>query len=701
MTSIQLYLNDKPVDLSDDNPIALTFQINDLAEVKNQQGNTSNQFKIPLTQNNRSILGFADDISIQSQTPYTSLQAKIIQNGIEILPNAIAEINEVDDNTASITILSGNVDFFDALGGQIADMGDSTSQWSNYGSNLPWKPFDHRWNLDSVANSQKHTEQEGWIYPIVDYGMIDPVDFTQPIDVRNQRPGFFIKKAIDLMIESTGYTAKGSLLADPLYPLLIAQFSNGSFNHGLDYQNQPNEKGIIVTKSIQQTAKFIEHDPVNQTKGIITFNSVESDPSSFFKNNTYTPTEVISVTATLIIPSIYFYGHISSSDESNLNIYITLLDSNANVNLATLNINFSAGFTRQKKTNGSNEFGYTTLSNQKLSFSTDLSPATFEGLQVTYEFQGLSGSNFTMSAGTSFQITPQNSDVKFGQMIQCERILPDMSQKDFLKDTFQRFGIICQTDVYTKTITFSSLKDIIANIPVSKNWTSKCIDQGKQVNYKLGSYTQVNSMEYQTDANLIPIKFGWDQLIIYDQTLSAVPADLIVSKFGPTFNRPYIGGSIAQIIMIDNTTAPVSGPADFTISVAPRLLVDQKLQLNGETTVTFIDGTNTPIPINDTISVPYFYKPDGDYNLCWCDMPGITTDKKLPGLKSKYYIDLQKILQNTKVIVRYFLLTPRDIAELDLLTPVYLDQHNAYFYINKIDNWRKGQPCKVELVKLG
>ncbi len=195
MTNLQLYLNDKPVDISDDSPIALTFQINDLAEVKNQQGNTSNQFKIPLTQNNRTILGFADDISIQSTTPYTTLQAKIIQNGIEILPNAIAEINEVDDDTASITILSGNVDFFDALGGQIADMGDSTSQWSNYGSNLPWKPFDHTWDLETVANSQKNTEQDGWIYPIVDYGMIDPVDFTQPIDVRNQRPGFFIKKS--------------------------------------------------------------------------------------------------------------------------------------------------------------------------------------------------------------------------------------------------------------------------------------------------------------------------------------------------------------------------------------------------------------------------------------------------------------------------------------------------------------------------
>jgi hypothetical protein len=48
MNQLQLYINDELVDLADDNPVALTFQINNLAEVKNQQGNTSNQFKLPL-----------------------------------------------------------------------------------------------------------------------------------------------------------------------------------------------------------------------------------------------------------------------------------------------------------------------------------------------------------------------------------------------------------------------------------------------------------------------------------------------------------------------------------------------------------------------------------------------------------------------------------------------------------------------------
>jgi hypothetical protein len=702
--NIQLYLNDQLADVSEDSPIALTFQINDLSEVKNQQGNTSNQFKLPLTQNNRVILGYADDIGITDtlsapQIPYTQLSARVIQNGIEILPNAIAEVNEIDDDTASITILSGNVDFFDALGGQISDMGDSTSRWTNYGTNLPWKPFDHTWNLQNAVNSQTHTEQDGWIYPIVDYGLLSLTDFSQ-VDVRNQRPGFFIKKAVDLLVQSTAYTATGSLLADPLYPLLIAQFSNGSFDHGTDYQNQPDVKGILVTNLTSQTQQHPAGNTGNAqypNQGTIYFDNIIYDPSSFFKNNSYVPNEIISVEATLTIPQFYFHGHPNAGDGSNVNINIQLLDSNANVNLSSFNFNFDNGYDTKTGSGSSLRWGKT-FSNTKISISTDLSPATFEGLQVTFEFLGLTDSYFILYPGASFQVTPQNQGVKFGQTVQCERILPDMSQIDFLKDTFQRFGIMCQTDVYNKTINFASLKDIINNIPIALDWTLKCIDQGKQINYKLGSYAQVNYMEYQTDPNILPLKFGWDQLTINDQTLSSIPTDLIISKFGPSLNRPYIGGTIAQIAMID----PASSSTDFTVSVAPRLLVDQKIDLRdyNNATINFTDGTNT-IPVNDIISVPYFYKPDGQYNLCWCDMSSSIIGKPLPGLKTKYYSDLQKILQNTKILVRYFLLTPRDIAELDLLVPIYLQQHNAYFYINKIDSWRKGQPCKVELVRIG
>jgi hypothetical protein len=704
MTTTQLFLNDKPVDLSDDSPIALTFQINDLADVKSQQGNTSNQFKIPLTENNRAILGYADDITIENQSlspqiPYTKLDARVIQNGIEILPNAIAEINQIDDDTASITVLSGNVDFFDSLGGQVADMGDSTSQWSNYGATLPWKPFDHIWDLQNVANSQTHTQQDGWIYPIVDYGCIDLYDFTQPIDVRNQRPGFFIKKAIDLLIQSTGYTAKGSLLTNPLYPLLIAQFSNGSWEHGLDYQNQPNTRGLMAETSQDVNVNHPSAESPPHGQGGIGWQIINSDPSNqFVSGQGFTSQFRMSVQITVTIPRFRFQGHVTGKTPSSVDVIVWITTPGyPDANAGQFSFDFSSGYNRISGDGGS-IIGYIEISNSSFSVTTEL--AEGQGVYIGFGFQGSTPASFTLYSGATWVITSQNETVNYLDTVQCERILPDVSQTDFLKDTLQRFGIICQTDIYTKSITFATLDDIISNIPIAYDWTTKCIDQGKQLNYQLGSYSQVNYLEYQTDPNILPLKFGWDQLIINDQTLSPIAADLLVSIFGPSLNRPYYGGTIAQIKMADAATSAT--PA-FTIGVQPRLLVDQKIDLRqlGNKTVIFVDGSGAQQVVNDYLSVPYFYKPDGQYNLCWGDMPSTVTGQPLPGLKNTYYTALQKILQNTKVLVRYFLLTPRDIAEINLLIPVYLQQHNAWFYINKIDSWRKGQPTKVELVRLG
>jgi len=702
MNQLQLYINDQLVDLNDDSPIALTFQINNLAEVQNQQSNTSNQFKLPLTQSNRQILGFPDDIAFTTNAPYQQYPARLIQDGLEIIPYGVAELSNIEQDNANITVLSGNVDFFDAIDGKLYDMGDSTRQWTNYGQTLVWQPYDHTWNLSNVATSQNKTD--GWIYPVIDYGYIDGQDFTPPIDVHNLRPGFFIKTAIDLLLKSAGYKGKGSLPSDPLYPLLIAQFSNGSWEHGTDYQNQPDVRGMTAAN---QTGTPLNHPNAHNPGGVFTWDTITSDPANQFSGTVYTSKTINTVKITVTFPHVHLYGRITTDDPSKLAAKIYYRDPNyasiADLEIAQTEFSFDGvgenvngnnpkGWTRDPHTSGSGIKGYIDIYNTVLSYETTL-PAN-GGIYIAWSWEGLSGSNAQVYPGTTLVIESENTTVQFGQTVQCERIFPDISQKDLLKDTLQRFGIICQTDNSSKTISFNSLRDIVNNIPVAKDWSAKCLSQGKQVSFQLGGYAQVNNMKYKEDDAVLPKTFANSQINISNTTLPA-SVDLFESQFAPTLNRPYITGNIARIKMIDNT----SDSMDFSIGVSPRILIDQKTSLPSGKTVTFKDGDNQVV-VNDLISTPYFYKPEGDYNLCFCDMLG-TANSTLPGLKTKYYPELQKVLTQTKKVVRYFLLTPRDILELDLLIPVYLQQDNAYYYINKIDSWRKGQPCKVELVKLG
>lgn len=680
MQRLQLYLNGQLCDLSDDSPLALTFQINNLADVKNQSGNTSNQFKIPLTQNNRRILGFPDDIRVTTNTPYTQLKAVIIQDGIEVLPFGLCEINDADNNNADITIISGNVDFFDQIDGQLYDMGDSTTV---YGAKKPFLPYQHKWNLDNAVNSRNNTG--GYIYSVIDYGNLSPLA-PYTVNVRRLRPGFFLHTAIELIIAQTGYKAIGSMLSDELYNKIIIPFANDTFEHGTDYQTQPDELGMLAyTNTDQTTTHFSQFDPYG--KGTFTFGRIDSDPKHQFDGSTFIATEIFTGEVLVTIPSFYFRGRVNDKHPSNLNVIIYLQTPDGDLQTATFNYDMSE-FTRVPGTSGGGLQGYRTFPIQKISSTIDFLP----GYRVTvrWEFFGDNPQTFIMYNGASLSIKANNNNVLFGQDIQCERIFPGISQKDLLKDTLQRFGIICQSDNTTKTISFSSFKDIVRNIPIAEDWTKKCVDLGKSNSFRLGDYAQINNLLYKTDDAITVTHYADDVININNKNLPAT-IDLFNGQFAPSLNSPYVGGSVAQILKID-----VSGNSDdFTISTAPRILVDQKLNLfNTGATVTFTDGTNNRV-VNDVISTPYFYKLNGPFSLMWKDQDG------KPGLRKLYYKELERILTQAKKVIRYFILTPRDISELDLLVPVYLEQDNAYFYINKIDSWRKGQAIKVELIKIG
>jgi hypothetical protein len=674
---MQLYLNNQLADLADDSPIALTFQINNLAEVKNQQGNTSNQFKLPLTQRNRQILGFPDDVAFTTGLPYDNYEAKIIQDGLEIIPNGIAVLNGIEDNSAAITVLSGNVDFFDALSGKMYDMGDERTP---YGLRKPFQQYQHTWNVATVALSQTRTN--GWIWPVIDYGnLVYNAEGNNEVNVRSLRPGFFIKTAIDLMVAAVGYQAKGSLLTNPLYPLLIAQFSNDAFNHGTDYQNRPNPTGLMATTGMDFT---VSHLTTAGNKGVIPFTIVNNDEAGQYNgSNTFTSKRISTVDIKITIPKIKFEGRNSGNNKSYLKISIHK-QTNADEILIehTFDLENSE---RVEGTSGNTRMGYIEPENVVITAQVDL--AIGDQINVRYEFFNDRPSFFTLYKGTTLEITPTSLQVLYGQEVQCERIFPDIAQKDLLKDVLQRFGIVCQTDSNSRIINFASFKDIVGNIPIANNWTAKCLDQGKSISFQLGSYAQVNYLKYKDDDSILPAGFGNAQINVKDKTLPPA-ADLFESQFAPTLNRPYMGNSIAQIKMIEDGAEN----NEFSRSVSPRILIDKKIDLryNGGKTIKFTDGNPANDKyVNDFISVPYFYRAGEEHSLHWED------------LRKAYYPELEKILQQTKKVVRYFMLSPRNILELDLLIPIYLEQDSAYYYINKIDSWRKGQPVKVELVKLG
>lgn len=683
MQNLQLFLNHQPADLGSD-PLQLTFQINNLAEVQNQQGDFSKQFKLPLTQRNRRLLGFPDEVPLDDNTSYQLIPAKIVQDGLEIMPGGYATIEQVENDGISIIVRAGNSGFFTLLGDfKIWEMGDQSSAYYKQSKLSLWKDYDHRWSIANVAASQQKTS--GWIWPIVDYGQIDQTDFTKDVNVKQLRPGFFLKDAIDIVVKSTGYKldiARSPILQDPLYQKLIVQFANDTFEHSKDYENN-NVEGL---SSEALTSKMQGY--WYGTDRRVLFNKVlKSGNGSMLQIGLYQAKANVDVD--VLVEYDVQYSSKRDGGHFKVNIARSLPGTQDLENLTT-NVHSSSDFEKSGKSYSGTKY------KQKVSISD-----TFDKERVLYITIDVDSSETYgyILPGARLTVTEKKTNVLYGHTVQCERIFPDISQKDLLKDTLQRFGLTCQTNSFDKTVALASFADIVNNIPHAYDWSAKCLNQGKNISMRLGSYAQVNNLKYKEDETLTtasdynPVPFTKDYfndtINVNDKTLAPV-ADLLESQFAPSLTRPYIGGYMAKIQKMD----PSADEPDYTLSTQPRLLIDHKVTLTDGKKVKLVDY-ETDITITDVISVPYFHRPDGAYTLSWKDLDG------QPGLKTRYYAELEKILKQAKKVTRYFMLSARDIADLDLLIPVYLKQDGCYYYISMVDNWAKNQPCKVELVRLG
>lgn len=750
MENRQLFANDISLDfLADDEVLPLILQVNDLGDVQSLQGNGSKAFKLPLNQKNRQALGFPDDITITTNTPYEQIPAKYFNDGIELVSSGYLEIIDVQNNVADVILIFGNNDFLDRIGGQIYDMGDSTTFWSGYGTNLVWNQYSLPYpgasatdadyidypptskfiqncvfDVAHAAYSQQKTD--GWIWPIVNYGNINTTPpFNGHINVRNIRPAFFLHTAISLLVQSTGYTinqTKSCIYNDPqfanLYQKLLIQFSNSDFEHGTDFQNTPDNLGVVYTLGQDQVISRprSDLDIIWDQTNIYTNDNPYSNVIRFGSSDHFTATQNVDFTATVQFDC--FVRGRYTGQVLNAVFKFTIVDVDGGiVDAASLSIQLDPNYTRLGGSGGG-VYGQETFLNQKL--SSDFSLVTGQKLYVRVHIDNI-GQNGTTDTyvivrkNASFSIVTNEKLVLWKQPIQCERILPDIAQLDLLKTTLQKFGLILISDPNNGEIVFTSLKTIVNNIPIAKDWSDKCKDMGRQINFKLGNYCQVNYLRYQFDdtipLNYMPKYFADDNIPIADRTLNPTQPTqtLFQSIWSPSINVPYIGGSIAQISSPTNTD-------EFSVGGQPRLLIDQKLNiLNTGRNVIFSDNdpgfeTET-IAINDVISVPYFYKPDAPdlspaaSHLCWNDKPGngvhfTGAPIVSPGLKSTYLSELTGVLTQTKKVTRYFYLTPLDILEMDFTVPVYLRQDGCYYYISKVDSWVKGQVCKVDLVKI-
>lgn len=206
MQKLELYLNNEKADLSDSTSISLTFQVNDLADLKDRQSTFSNSFKLPLTKNNKRIIGNAQSNAFANNNPYRYYETKLVENGLEQIVKGKSTLQKSTDffelNTVAGVfgindLLKKNV--YNRITGLLESIDDAKLIDLDY-ADIPNFNFD----LATIAASQTSGKT---LWPVIDYGGTLKAGST--VDISYLRPGIFLKDILDKIQKYTGYKFYG------------------------------------------------------------------------------------------------------------------------------------------------------------------------------------------------------------------------------------------------------------------------------------------------------------------------------------------------------------------------------------------------------------------------------------------------------------------------------------------------------------
>lgn len=703
----ELWINEELMDLYPDEPVAITKQCNKLNELKDRQADYSNQFKVPPTGNNLRICGFVDRVTSDSINPYTKLACRFVDNGTETISNGVAIIEEWIGGDINITAYSGIFDFFDTIG-------DKTLR------DLDLSDADHIFNLDNV---EAGNTSDIYCYPLIQWGATNKDNDI--VDIRYQMPCIKVPYLIDKIFEGTGYNKSGDIFLFDSYENLVLPIVEDSL---ID------EEAVLLSQSVKA------HRQTNQV-----FNGFQGHAvymNYFGSGDAYNSS------------AGWYYA------SSNQGQYIAQTKVTVNIR-AKLYIIAGTGFkywiAKNAAGNGGGAFpnGQYAIAGENFAFNPSGNSGYFETTVENYNLNpgdtltlwiGFSSQTVTIaptgalfgnpSDYSSFEVEAVNT-IEVGQNLSVQNLVPDIAQKDLLKELAYIYGIVFQIDHLTRTVEFKQFKEISENKyndSLVVDWSDKLYlstnpkDQNNpSIKFRFDSYSQKNYTRWKQDddraevgssiitiddntlekeselfntvfaSSIQEIGFKGDNTGVNIKRYTRVEADQYSNTFDYSAGDYALFNGIVYETSTDITgTPPPSSPwtalpiqYEKTESAAPRILLIRDYTDNGSpptSSLTYTDGTDSQV-ITDA-KIAYFVDPLQGYDL------GFNY------ILTEHYQELISVLTKTKIVNAKFKLTEADFKNIDFFKPIYISYLGDYFYLNVVPNFISGRLASAELVRL-
>lgn len=672
--SLILRTDEGDFDLFGDEQIVQTLAIFNFEDISTFNGEYTNNFELPFTNNNSKLIGHADFILNVETAPYKKLNCKLIIGGLEF-KSGLLIIEEITD-VIKARFISGNSNFYSLIK-------------NVYLSNLDWDAYNHTWNYTNALASAGNTE--GYVYPIITYNGQTLAGTT--LDVRKILPSTFVKTILDLMFSEYDYTAVYNFDLTEIENILLP-YTNKIPSYSAEYlllnsldASTSTQYGSTYNMSVGysviegagwKTFYIPEVYDIRNELDIFAAGSSTfwNTPNKFFTVvapgvytynifvdlATYVPTGTITVTNvnTTEVPNHYWHARYELRLIKYINGVDTIIDSKILTSSYTMSGKVQLNI-------GDNVFFR-------------LVPIGYVSYQLAGGYNGgfsVSISNTVLNTNTfTLDLSPE---LTFGNLITYSSMLPKIKASDFLRDICIRFGLILQINDDTKTVYLNKFDEIYNNVLTAKNWSDKLDDtQPPTIKFKYDTYAQNNLFNHKEDKSILETNVNTNYNIVINNDNLILDKTFYTSVFAESENVTFGGIETTTIDLYDTTAGK------FNKEVQPRILnsaLGNDFRYTDGTTTSALTDARRVWFIDDTL-------PDDSLGYAFI----------LPR-NSNLIIET---LQNLKIVKAKLNLSLDDIKNLDYFTPVYIESLQSYFFISKINQFNYTNPelTEVELIKL-
>ena len=503
----ELFINGRLVDIDQDAPFPLTFNISDIKDLNARKGNKSKTITLPGTKNNTSLmlsvftLSATDKISNADSDfvdfdPSIKAEAQYYQNGL-LEFNGVAQLMSCKLLNGiwsfDITLVSDTIDYISRLTKiKVNELG-----FSEYNHALTYNNQQDTWNGIIQLNGSPSSNQDsqgwtgrGYYYGLIDYGFTRPAPST--FGVEHIPPQVFCYEILEKAFNYAGITWDSNFLESQLFKKLLMAYPGGDLptitqaqadNDSSFTEEQNNTSGKIINGTTQNNGSglwflndltlfddydgSVTQDNLGQIQSTSPIQFVAASDGLFTINYVGDHDVTFTTGGTLMygnykVKLLIFKNNIQISDDL---IYQGVLDGN----LTGYSVTYSFDYTRQ----------INLLINDTLTFKIVYQLTQAQIIGGATGLQGITTE--IVSNIATLDILKQPQTLTAGGTVYLDAFLPDMTCDQFLKGIITAFNLYVKPSTADPTILeIEPLADFYNASGDAIDWTYK-LDRSKDI----------------------------------------------------------------------------------------------------------------------------------------------------------------------------------------------------------------------------